>query len=121
MQRTPHPDTAGFPDANALAALRGWYAGLGARASVERYLPGAKADGQSSRSMLSQVRRQLSTFARVRHREDLLQVFEHTPDERIGRAKLVIQTIDALKRLPKPVPICLTIWRCGCLPDRPKR
>jgi hypothetical protein len=62
----------GFPDANLLAALRGWYAGLNSRAAVARYLPGHKASGESSRAMLGRIRRKLIAFAESRHRPDLV-------------------------------------------------
>ena len=38
------PAPAGFPDADELAALRAWYAGMTVRA-VERYLPDRLGEG----------------------------------------------------------------------------
>ena len=56
----------GWPTADELAALRAWYAGLSARDAVGRYLGHIKASGQSSRSMLGTVRRQLAQFELLR-------------------------------------------------------
>ena len=69
----PTPD--GFPDADSLAALRAWYAGLPTREAVARYLPGSAAMGQSARGILGRIRRQLVTVARGVHREDLAMLF----------------------------------------------
>jgi len=97
------PDST-FPDADSLAALRGWYAGLSSRASVARYLPGRKASGASSRAMLGRIRRKLIAFAESRHRPDLATVFQHTLDERQRRAGAVGRAIETLRSLPAPQP-----------------
>ncbi|WP_374618271.1 phage integrase family protein [Pandoraea sp.] len=94
-----------FPDNASLAALRAWYAGLSARAAVERYLNDRKANGASSRGMLGQIRRRLSEMARRRQREDLAAVFEHSAGERIRRARAASQAIEVLRVLPLPVPL----------------
>lgn len=93
-----------FPDADSLAALRGWYAGLSSRAAVARYLPGRKASGASSRAMLGRIRRRLIAFAESRHRADLVNVFQHPPDERQKRAHAVGRAIETLRSLPIPQP-----------------
>ncbi|NUY05841.1 integrase [Paraburkholderia sp. JPY169] len=98
------PAEPGFPDADALAALRGWYAGLSSRATVLRYLPGLKASGQSARGMLGRIRRQLIAFAESRHRLDLAAVFQHTPQERQGRAKAVEHALRTLPSVNAPQP-----------------
>jgi site-specific recombinase XerD len=95
---------AGFPDAAALAALRAWYEGLGAREAVVRYLGDKKADGQSSRAMLGRTRRQLADYARRRHRNDLAALFLHKAPERAARAWAVVHAIEQLRAAPAPVP-----------------
>lgn len=95
---------ADFPSADELAALRAWYAGLSARESVVRYLGQKKATGQSSRAMLSAIRRQLARFARTRGREELESVFLHPTQERYARAKQVIGAAEAIRHLPLAVP-----------------
>lgn len=100
----PAIDVLEFPDNASLAALRVWYAGLSARAAVERYLDDRKADGGSSRGVLGRIRRQLSEIARRRQREDLAAVFEHSAGERIRRAQAASQAIELLRSLPIPVP-----------------
>jgi len=94
----------GFPDADSLAALRGWYAGLSSRAAVEHYLSGRKASGQSARGMLGDIRRQLVAFAKSRHRPDLAALFQHTPADRRGHASAVERAIKQLPSLPVPQP-----------------
>ncbi|WLE62834.1 hypothetical protein GIY62_20875 [Burkholderia plantarii] len=61
ISTVPEPD---FPDQAALAALRGWYAGLRSRAAVTRYPPQRKAFGESARGMLGHIRRQLDRLRR---------------------------------------------------------
>lgn len=94
--------SAGIPGATA---LRAWYAGLSARSAVGQYLGLVKADGQSSRAMLSGIRRQLSSFARARHRADLASLMLHPATERVERAGAVLDAIEAMRHLPAPVPL----------------
>jgi site-specific recombinase XerD len=98
----PTPD--GFPDADSLAALRAWYAGLPAREAVVRYLPGNTAMGQSARGILGRIRRQLVAVARNCHREDLAALFQHDATGRIERGKAVTHAIDVLRSLSPPEP-----------------
>ncbi|RZF23463.1 integrase [Paraburkholderia sp. UYCP14C] len=98
------PAEPGFPDADSLAALRGWYAGLSSRAAVLRYLPDHKTSGQSARGMLGRIRRQLMAFAQSRHRPDLAAVFQHLPEERQRRASAVERAIRTLPSLTAPQP-----------------
>ena len=83
-----------LPDADALAALRGWYAGLSSRDTVERYLPHALlVPGTSARGILGRIRRQLAAFAHERHRPGLVALFNHPTGERTERAAAVLQAI----------------------------
>ncbi|MGJ7531385.1 phage integrase family protein [Variovorax sp. GB1P17] len=95
----------GFPGAGALAALRAWYAGLSARAAVAHYLVQLKEEGQSSRTMISDIRRQLARFARARHREDLAGLIEHPAAEREQRGRAVVEAIEVLRCLPMCEPL----------------
>ncbi|MBC7702846.1 MAG: tyrosine-type recombinase/integrase [Rhodoferax sp.] len=96
---------ARFPDPASLAALRAWYEGLSSREAVGRYLVHDKADGQSSRSMLSGIRRQLADFARSRHRNDLVELFKGPEATRQTRARAVSQAIELLPGLLVPQPL----------------
>jgi hypothetical protein len=49
----------GFPEADAIVALRAWYAGLAVREAVARYLPTRLGEGRSARGVLGRIRRQL--------------------------------------------------------------
>jgi len=93
-----------FPSADELAALRGWYAGLPARAAVVRYLGQRKATGQSSRATLSGVRRRLASAALKRQRSDLAELLMHPAMDRERRARPVLAAIDVLRHLPIPDP-----------------
>ncbi|SCK11118.1 Site-specific recombinase XerD [Variovorax sp. HW608] len=94
-----------FPSADALAALRAWYAGLDARAAVARYLGQDKATGQSSRAVLGAIRRGLAGYARARHRDDLAALMEHPAAERDARASAVKAAIETLRNLSVPEPL----------------
>jgi site-specific recombinase XerD len=94
----------GFPDADQLAVLRAWYAGLPVRQAVARYLPWALGDGNSARGVLGQIRRKLIAVARAVRRDDLAEVLAH-PAKRLERhAKAVAQVIEALRVARPPAP-----------------
>ena len=103
-RHTQEPAGQGFPDADSLAALRGWYAGLSSRAAAARYLGGRRAAGVSSRGLIGNIRRQLIAFAHGRHRPDLAAVFDHTPTQRHARAGTAERAIRTLGSLPVPQP-----------------
>jgi site-specific recombinase XerD len=97
---------ADLPSADALAALRAWYEGLSARDAVRRYLGNARADGQSSRAILSAVRRQLAKAAIRRHRADLAGTFLRVDEPADPRKPVqrLSDAIDDLKSVALPVP-----------------
>lgn len=73
--KTRETQPIAFPDDAELAALRAWYAGLGARAAVARYSGDRKARGASAHGVLGRIRRALISYAASRHRADLAEVF----------------------------------------------
>ncbi len=96
-----------LPSADALAAMRVWSEGLSAREAVHRYLGKTKADGQSSRALLSATRQRLVDAAVRRRRPDLQLVFEAA--ERGSFAKTgfslnLMEAVDALMASPVPSP-----------------
>ena len=93
-----------FPDADQLAALRGWYAGLSSRSAVDRYLQHGRVAGESARGIVSGIRRQLIAFARQRQRPDLAELLRHPVNERMTRAGAVAYAIEILRSLPVPQP-----------------
>ncbi|RQR51263.1 integrase [Burkholderia sp. Bp9140] len=100
-----------FPGEAELAALRGWYAGLDARAAVSRYLGDRRQAGVSSRGILGRIRRQLVAFAVQRHRADLAAVFVDRPSK--ASADGVARAIEALRNEPMPTPSItdpLEVW-----------
>ncbi|CAN0626707.1 protein of unknown function [Burkholderia multivorans] len=92
-----------FPDEAELAALRGWYAGLGARVAVARYLGDRRAARASSRGILGRIRRQLIAYAQARHRADLAAAFVDRPSNAAGDS--MARAIETLRNLPAPVPL----------------
>lgn len=98
-------DNEALPDAAALAALRAWYEGLDSRAAVERYLGERRAAGESSRGLLSRLRRQVADFAHSRHRGDLAALFERTEARGSKRAAAIARALDILALLPVPKPL----------------
>ncbi|WP_198390062.1 site-specific integrase, partial [Burkholderia ubonensis] len=101
----------GFPDEAELAALRSWYAGLDARAAVARYLGDRRAVGASSRGVLGRIRRQLISYAQVRHRPDLAAAF--VARSASAAADSVARAIETLRNLPEPAPLitdAVEVW-----------
>jgi site-specific recombinase XerD len=100
---TPSAES-GFPDADALAALRAWYAGVPVRRAVERYMSAHIGEGKSARGVLGGIRRRLITIARDVHRGDLATLLAHPAAERRTRAKAVGDVIEELRRAQVPAP-----------------
>lgn len=88
-----------LPSADALAAMRAWSEGLSAREAVRRYLGKTKADGQSSRALLSATRQQLVDAAVRRRRTDLQAVFEATERGSFARSRLPLNLMEAVDDL----------------------
>ena len=106
LTSTPSPESrpVEFPDADELAMLRAWYAGMPVRKAVERYLPQRLGAGQSARGVLGGVRRRLIKVARQVGRPDLGTVFEHPDGERLREAKTVADAIGILRHAHVPLP-----------------
>src|SRR5665647_1647932 len=99
------PYAAGdFPSAAEVCALRAWYEGLSSLEAVERYLSAAKADGESSRKIVGNIRKRLVSFAKSRHQTDFVKVFTHRDTDRAKVGRAAIRAIEVLKNLPVPVP-----------------
>jgi site-specific recombinase XerD len=99
-----HRSAPDFPDADELAALRGWYAGLSTREAVARYLPGRTGSRQSARGVLGRIRRALAAVARYVRREDLVALFEQSDRTRTRYAKTVTDVIEDLRHAQPPEP-----------------
>lgn len=69
-----------------------------------RYLGNRKATGQSSRAMLSAIRRQLERYAQARQRSDLASLFLHRAEGRLGQERAAAHAIEVLRHLPRPEP-----------------
>ncbi|WP_434113849.1 phage integrase family protein [Paraburkholderia caffeinilytica] len=94
----------GFPDADEIAVLRAWYAGMSTRDAVNRYLPGRLGQGRSARGILGQIRQALLLVARRAKRTDLATLMEHPAAERTRHAKAVAQAIEVLRYGKPPEP-----------------
>ena len=93
-----------FPDADSLATLRAWHAGMSTRAAVTQYLDADRAHGQSSRGIVGGIRRQLAAYARYRRREDLAVLFEFAAADRAKQGRAADQAIETLRTMPPPAP-----------------
>lgn len=93
-----------FPDADDLAALRAWYAGLPVRDAVARYLGGRTGQWRSSRGVVGDIRRRLAAIARDVHRHDLAALFAHPAGDRTRYAGAVAQAIEILRHAKPPEP-----------------
>ncbi|MBT2304536.1 tyrosine-type recombinase/integrase [Variovorax paradoxus] len=94
----------GFPGPAALACLRAWHAGLSSREAVEQYLGASKVAGQSSRAMVTAIRKELAQFARTRQRPDLARLFELPATDRVRHARKVADAVETLASLPRSSP-----------------
>jgi site-specific recombinase XerD len=94
----------GFPDADELAVLRAWYAGLPVRQAVMRYLPSALGDGKSARGVLGRIRQRLLAIARAAHRDDLVALLSHPVEARTQHAKAIAQAFEVLRTATPPEP-----------------
>ncbi|MCP2091967.1 UNVERIFIED_ORG: site-specific recombinase XerD [Paraburkholderia sediminicola] len=101
---SPEPRSVDLPDADELAMLRAWYAGMPVRKAVERYLPERIGAGQSARGVLGGIRRRLGKIARQVGRPDLVTVFEHVEGERLREARVVAEAIEVLRHARMPTP-----------------
>ena len=113
--KTAHSDAAGLglPNAGELAALRAWFEGLDARDAVVRYLGHVKATGQSSRSMLTSIRRRLAKHASSVGRPDLAESFEASGPSRTQRARAVAEGIEAIRSAAPRQPLLgdeVSLW-----------
>lgn len=99
------PYAAGdFPSAAEVSALRAWYEGLSSLEAVDRYLSAAKADGESSRKIVGNIRKRLVSFAKSRHQTDFVKVFTHRDTDRAKVGRAAIRSIEVLKNVPVLAP-----------------
>ena len=116
----PKLSPEGFPGPAALACLRAWQAGLSTRDAVDQYLGASKAAGQSSRAIVTGIRKELAQFARTRQRPDLARLFELPATERVKHARKAADAVETLASLPLPSP-AVTDDIDGWLPPRAVR
>ncbi|WP_277183249.1 phage integrase family protein [Caballeronia sp. BR00000012568055] len=93
-----------FLNADEIAVLRAWYAGMSTRDAVSRYLPGRLDSGCSARGVLGKIRRRLVAVAREAKRDDLLMLLDHPVSERAQHAKAVAKAIEELRHAKPPEP-----------------
>lgn len=91
-----------YPSADALAALRAWYAGLDAKQAVARYLGRFDTSGHSSRTVLTVIRKQLQRYAAERGRQDLADTLNHTHADRTTRARAATRAMEEMRSLAMP-------------------
>lgn len=113
--KTGQADAAGsgLPNAGELASLRAWFEGIDARDAVVRYLGHVKATGQSSRSMLTSIRRRVAKHAHSVGRPDLADIFQATGPSRIERARAVAEAIELIRSAAPRQPLLgdeVSLW-----------
>lgn len=96
--------SAEFPNADEMAVLRAWYAGMSTRDAVSRYLPGRLESGCSARGVLGKIRRKLIAVAREAKRDDLLMLLDHPVSERTEHVKAVAKAVEQLRHAKPPEP-----------------
>jgi hypothetical protein len=106
-----------LPDVAALAALRAWHERLSSRGAVTRYLGETRVDGQSSRGIIWNIRRDIAAFARPRHRDDLAELFVGAALKGPVVARAMAPAIEQLRSAPVPVPLIgdgVDHWLVSC-------
>lgn len=94
-----------WPDEASLAAFRAWLQGVPSRAAVDHYLPDRRAAGESARSVIGRVKRQLVAFATSRAHAVLATAFAAASPSDRKRAKAAAAAIETLRGLPPPQPL----------------
>jgi site-specific recombinase XerD len=100
-----NPSAPGWPDAPSVALLRAWLEGLLTREAVDQYVGDRRQPGQSSRTVVGNVKRQLIAFALARGRRDLATVLESATPGRTKSARQAQAAIEALRHAPMPTPL----------------
>lgn len=92
----------GFPDTAELAAFRAWIEGMDSRVAVDAYLAQRRSAHQSSRALISAIRRRLIAAAQMCQQGDLKAILAAKPRSRLARQ--VPAAIEALKQCSVAVP-----------------
>ncbi len=101
----PAPLDFTWPDEASLAAFRAWLQGVPSRAAVDRYLSDRRAAGESSRSVIGRVKRQLVAFATSRGHADLAATLAASSPSDRKLAKAAAAAIETLRGMPPPQPL----------------
>lgn len=103
--RSDAPMDFTWPDEASLAAFRAWLQGVPSRAAVDRYLPHRRAAGESARSVIGRVKRQLVAFATSRAQTDLADTLAACSPMERKLAKAAAAAIETLRGMPIPQPL----------------
>lgn len=103
---TGHTESnAEWPSADEVAALRAWLSGLSSKDAVSQYLLSHKSIGQSSRSMIGDIKRRVIAFATSRGRGEIVELLTVPASERVKFAKRISRLLEELQALPLAVPL----------------
>lgn len=94
-----------WPDQDSLAALRAWFEGQASHDAVVRFLGGRRAAGQSSRSLIGRIKRQLIAIAIDRGRKDFAHALQVAQRGNAKAVRQAIRAIELLRTTPPPVPL----------------
>jgi site-specific recombinase XerD len=104
MPASIRPHNPDFPDAGAIAAVRARQQGVAATAAVAQYVPERVRPGGAAREVLSEIRRDLAQFARVRGRDDLAQLIAGCAGQGAKGLSALDRAIELLRALPLAPP-----------------
>lgn len=99
------PSNFTWPDEASLAAFRAWLQGVPSRAAVDRYLPDRRTAGESSRSVIGRVKRQLVAFATGRAQAGLAATLSAASPFDRKLVKAGPAAIETLRGMPPPQPL----------------
>jgi site-specific recombinase XerD len=94
-----------WPSPDELAALRAWFAGLSSKDAVQQYLSQCRAPGQSSRSIVGNIKRRVIALATSKGRTDLVELLTVPAANRAKHAKRIGHLIDEVRSLPAIAPL----------------
>ncbi|RTL28289.1 MAG: integrase [Burkholderiales bacterium] len=94
-----------WPSADELAALRAWFSGLSSKDSVLQYLGTHRRPGQSSRSIIGNIKRRVIEEAQSRGRSDLVELMRSSAATRTKLARRVALLLDEVGALPPVKPL----------------
>lgn len=99
----PAPDN--WPSLEEISALRAWFSGLSSKDAVLQYLSRHRVAGQSSRSIIGNIKHRLIALALSRGRTDLAELMTAPAANRSKHARRIGQLIEEVRSQPVVEPL----------------